>query len=141
MQNQTDGNDILPGLYSAKVLINEYRTMPDGSMRIFTKTSNETPFAITPRIDTISVPDPTGNVNVTGYIFQHTDISTEDIQVYFGTELLSSGTGGSLNPGEYDISSATTLEFRLPTSTASGHIPLRLLINGAESPPAWVEVT
>lgn len=141
VQNQTDGNDILPGLYSGKVLINEYRTMPDGSTRTFTKTSNETPFAITPRIDTISTPDGAGNVDVTGYIFQHSDISAEDVQVYLGTELLSSGTGGALNPGEYDISSPTTLEFRLPTSTASGHIPFRLLINGAESPPAWVEVT
>ena len=141
VRDQIDGNTILPGIYSAKALVNEHRTMPDGSMRTFIKASNETPFTISPRIDTLGSPDASGNVIVTGFIFQHTDIKTEDIQVYLGTNPLQGGISGALNPGEYVITDATTLEFRLPTDTSPGHIPFRLLINGAESPPAWIEVT
>jgi hypothetical protein len=141
VQGQIDGQDILPGIYTAKALVAEYRRMPDGSTRSFEKSSNETPFTITPRIDSISAPDPSGNVAVTGFRFQHADIATSDVQVFLGTEPLASGTAGSLSPGEYAITDASNLELRLMAGTAPGHVPFRLLINGAESPPAWIEVT
>lgn len=141
VQDQIDGNDILPDMYAAKVLVSEHRTMPDGSTRTFIKTSNETPFTITPRIDTISAPDASGNVTVTGFRFQHADIAAEDIQVFLGIDPLSIGTAGALNPGEYAITDTGILELRLPAGTSPGHIPLRLLINGAESAPAWIEVS
>jgi len=141
VQDQIDGNDILPGMYTAKALVSEHRTMPDGSTRTFIKASNETPFTITPRIDTISAPDASGNVTVTGFRFQHADISTEDVQVFLGVDPRSRGTAGALNPGEYAITSPGILELRLPTDTSPGHVPFRLLIKGAESPPAWIEVT
>ena len=141
VQIQIDGNDILPGMYTAKVLVSEHRTMPDGNTRTFTKTTNETPFSITPRIDSISAPDVTGNVDITGFRFQHADIKEGDVQVFLGVDPLSSGTAGSLNPGEYAITSPTDLGLRLPANSSPGHVPFRLLIHGAESPPAWIEVT
>jgi len=141
VQDQIDGQDILPGIYTAKALVTEYRRMPDGSTRSFEKSSNQTPFTITPRIDSISAPDLSGNVAVTGFRFQHADIAAEDVQVFLGSEPLVGGTAGSLNPGEYAVSDASNLELMLAAGTAPGHIPFRLLINGAESPPAWIEVT
>lgn len=141
VQDQIDGEDILPGVYTAKALVIENRRMPDGSTRSFEKSSNETPFTITPRIDTISAPDGSGNVAVTGFRFQHTDIEAEDIELYLGMDPLAVGTEGSLNPGEYAIADASNLELRLPAGTDAGFLPFRLLINGAESPPAWIEVT
>ena len=141
VQDQIDGQDILPGVYTAKALVIENRRMPDGSTRSFEKSSNETPFTITPRIDSISPPDGSGNVAVTGFRFQHADIEAEDIELYLGMDPLDAGTAGSLNPGEYAIVDAGNLELRLPAGTAPGFLPFRLLINGAESPPAWIEVT
>lgn len=141
VQNQVDGNDIIPGFYTVKALVIEQRTMPDGSTRKFTKSSNETPFSITARIDNITAPDPAGNVVVTGFRFQHADIKQENVQVFLGVDSITQGVGGALNPGEYNITNPGQLELRLPAGISAGYIPFRLLINGAESPPAWIEVT
>ena len=48
------GRAILPGIYTAKVQTTTTRTAPDGELKTFTQTSNETPFTITPRIDSRS---------------------------------------------------------------------------------------
>lgn len=139
-QNQIDGTDILPGIYTAKALVSENRTMPDSSIRTFTNGSNETPFTISPRIDNVGNPNPDGNLSVNGFRFEHADIAADDIAVYIAADELSSGTAGALNHGEYAITDASTLTLRLPAGTASGFVPFRLIINGAESAPAWVEV-
>ena len=144
-QNQIDGTDILPGIYTAKALVSESRTMPDGSTRTFTSGSNKTPFTITPRIDSVGDPDPDGNLTVTGFRFEHADIAAEDVEVYISAEPLVAGVEGALNPGEYSITTdaiteISTLTLQLPTGTSSGFVPFRLIINGAESAPVWVEV-
>ena len=142
IQEQIDGEDIIPGIYTAKVLTRESRIMPDGSTRWFNQSSNETPFTITPRMnDEVVTPNPSGLVTIQGYIFEHTEIEEEDIQVFLGTELLPEGTTGSLNPGEYAVIDATHIELQLPTGLAVGYIPFRLIIHGAESPPIWVNIT
>lgn len=139
-QNQIDGTDIVPGIFTAKALVSETRTMPDGSTRTFTNSSNETPFTITPRIDSVGSPDSDGILTVTGFCFEHTDITVAEVAVFISAEPLISGTAGALNPGEYAISDASTLTLRLPTGVDSGFVPFRLIIKGAESAPAWVEV-
>ena len=141
VQDRIDGEDILPGIYTAKALVIEYRRMPDGSTRSFEKSSNETPFTITPRIDSVSSPDLAGNVAVTGFRFEHAELEAANVEVFLGMDPLAVGTAGALNPGEYAIVDASNLELRLPAGTAAGFLPFRLLINGAESPPAWIEVT
>ena len=140
VRENIDGNPILPGIYSAAVQVISYRLMPDGSRRAFPNTSNETPFTITPRIESISAPDVAGNVTITGHIFKHADIKPEHIQVFLGSQPLVKGTSGSLNPGEYAVDDESTLKLRL-TAAAKGYVPFRLLINGAESPPQWIEVS
>lgn len=140
-QNQIDGKDLLPGVYTAKVQVSQLRQMPDGTDRTFTNGSNETPFTITPRIDSVSLPDISGNVIVTGFRFQHSEITKEDVEVYIGATKLERSTGGPLSRGRYTISDSSTLTLRLPVATASGFVPFRLIIKGAESAPAWVEVS
>ena len=139
VQEQIDGTDILPGVYSAKVQLNESRIMPDGSTRVFTQTSNATPFVISPRIDVVGVPDVAGNVTITGFRFEHADIDAEDIQVFIDAEELTAWTAGPLAEGQYRITNATTLELRLPATVSSGFLAFRLIINGAESAPRWIE--
>lgn len=139
-QNQIDGTDILPGIYTAKALVSENRTMPDGTIRTFINGTNETPFTLTPRIDTVGAPTSDGHLTVTGFRFAHADIAAEDVEVYISADPLVSGTEGALNPGEYAITDDSTLTLRLPTGTASGFVPFRLIVKGAESAPSWVEV-
>ena len=133
---------VLPGVHAAAVRVVRRRTMPDGSVRSFEQTSNGTPFTITPRINVIDVPDDASEVfTVHGYIFQHDDLRPEDLQVYLGMERLESGAVGALERGRFAVSDPSTLEFRLPEDFDPGvHVPFRLLINGAESAPRWIEV-
>lgn len=137
-----DGRTVVPGIYTAKIRTTTVRTAPDGERKTFTQTSNETPFTISPRIDSPTLtPDNTGLVQVQGAVFQHADIEDKDVEVFLGTEKLAAGNSGSLDPGQYAVTDATHLELRLTTGGAPGHVPFRLLINGAESPPAWVTIS
>ena len=142
LRETIDGEVVLPGVHAAAVRVVRRRTMPDGSIRSFEQTSNGTPFTITPRINIIDVPDDAGEVfTVHGYIFQHDDLRPEDLQVYLGAERLGSGTAGALERGQFTVSNPSTLEMRLPEDLTPGdHVPFRLLINGAESAPRWIEV-
>jgi hypothetical protein len=52
------------------------------------------------------------------------------------------GTAGSLAPGEFAVTSPTTIEMCLPSGAVpGGFLPVRVVVNGAESPPRWVQVT
>ena len=133
-----DGIDIIPGIYAAAVRVTRYRTMPDGSSRAFTSVSNETPFAITPRIDSVSAPDANGNVTVTGTLYEHPDLDPATVQVYAGEDRLQAGSG-ALSAGEFEVTGPGTLNLRLPGGVAPVEpVPLRLIINGAEAAPAWI---
>lgn len=139
-QNHINGTDILPGMYTAKVVVNLQRRMPDGTTRNFINGSNETPFTITPRIDSVSLPNASGDVIVTGFRFQHVAIAEEEVEVYVGAVKLERSAGGVLGRGEYKVGDSSTLSLRLPEGITTGFVPFRLIIKGAESAPAWVEV-
>ena len=139
VQETAGGNDIIPGTYGAIVRVIRRRTTTDGSSKDFEYLSNEAPFTISPRIDAITTPTAAGEVTVTGHLFQHPDLLPEAVWVYIGETQLSEGTAGSLNPGEYAITSATTLDLHLPAGLTPGQlVPFRLFINRAESPPNWI---
>jgi hypothetical protein len=49
------------------------------------------------------------------------------------------GTLNALAPGEVAVKSATEMQMRIPPGAAPGQVlPVRLVINGSESPPRWV---
>lgn len=141
VQESTGTEDILPGIYGAIVRVVRRRQTPDGQTRDFTYLSNECPFTIIPDIQNVSAPTAAGLVTVTGRFFQHPDLLPENVQVYVADALLATGAAGSLNAGEFAVVDATHLEARLPAGlTPADHVPLRILVNGAESPPRWVLV-
>lgn len=154
VQQMASGQDVLPGIYSVFVRVTKRRTLPDGTVRNFEHDSNECPFAITPHINNISLPDASGVVTVQGYIFRYPNPlpvpppELAVVQVYLGETLLVKGTVGSLNPGEFAVVDPPpppvvlpTLQFRLLAGLASGQfIPLRIFVNGAESPPNWIMI-
>lgn len=140
------GRAVLPGIYTAKVQTTITRTASDVTARTFTRTfsrtSNETPFTITPHIASpIMTPGPSGLVQVQGAVFQHADIKEKDVEVFLGQYRLASGTLDALTAGRYAIRDATRLELQLPEDITPGYAPLRIIINGAESPPSWVHVS
>lgn len=133
---------VVPGTYTAIVKVTEQRTMPDGTVRDFPKTSNSTPFVVTPSISAIAPPDASSRVLVQGGVFQDaTGIAADAVEVYVGANSLPLKSGATLNPGEYEILDASDLRFRYPIAgVASGStVPFRLIINGAESAPNWVK--
>ena len=135
------GVDVVPGIYTASVKVERWRMTATGT-KILESSSNETPFAIVPEVTTPTVPDPAGRFTVTGRVFQHADIAPEMVQVYVGANRLTQAVNPlNLQPGEYDIPNATTLNVRLSASAVSGdRLGVRIIINGAENAPQWVIV-
>ncbi len=132
------GVDIVPGLYAASVRVERWRTTPSGTRRL-ESSSNETPFAIAPRIDAISVPDAAGQFTVNGSIFQHLDLPDGSISLFVGPEQLVQGDIVSLQPGEFAVANAGAISVRLPAGLTPGAaVSLRLIVRGAESAPRWV---
>jgi hypothetical protein len=139
---------ILPGVYSISVRAERWRTGMSGTV-ILDADSNETPFVIAPRIDTISVPDGAGRFDVTGLRFAHPDLPADAVQVYIGAARLNAGDPNNLQAAQFGVIAAAdptdptdldTLRVRLPAAFASGVVSLRVIVNGAENAPAWVTV-
>lgn len=146
VRNRAGGRDVVPGVYSAAARVTRNRRMPDGSMRAFPQTSNEVPFTITP-----TVSNPAYNVvamavasivTITGGPFQHADILPEAVSVVAGPAVIPLEPTAALTPGHFEVISATQLRFRFPIAgLASGDVlPLRIIVNGAECSPRWVQV-
>ncbi|MCI0774525.1 MAG: DUF4255 domain-containing protein [Chloroflexi bacterium] len=141
VQDNISGATVLPGVYAASARVTRTRTMPDGSSRDFTNTSNEIPFVISPQIDPLPVPTAAGVVAVTGHIFQHADLVPENVIVFAGADRLVVDSDATLDPGEFSISGPNDMDLRLPAGLASGqNVQIRIVINGAESAPQWVTV-
>lgn len=141
VRETVDGEAVLPGVHGARVRVTTFRTMPDGSTRALHQTSNAVPVTITPRIDAVTALDPAGVFQIRGYTFQHAELDPEEVELFLGAARAARGTAGSLAPGEYAITAPDTIEARLPAGVEPGaHVPVRVVVNGAESAPRWVEV-
>lgn len=137
VQDLIDTTPTLPGAYTAAVRITRTSTLPDGRSHTTTVSSNETPFQIAPAV---TITGPVLDVySVTGGRFA--DATTPVVtRVSVAALVLTPGTLGALNPGEFAIASPTLLTFRLPAGAPPGQqLPVRVIVNGSESPPAWVE--
>ena len=139
--------DTLPGMYSVMAKVMTRRRLPDGSMREFAQTSNQVPFLITPAVtapafNVVANANPQGVVVVTGGIFEHPDITPESVTVLVGPHTVPREPSATLTPGHYRVSSPTQLRFRFPIAgtTTGDVVPFRILVNGAETPPRWVNV-
>lgn len=133
--------DILPGIYGAQVVYRTLKNKHDGTQWELELTSNVSPFAIVPRIDILGVPAAlAATATVTGYLFSRVSLGNQliSLEVFIGPNRLSEVTVAP-NPGEFQITSDTTLDYVLPPSVASGDtLPFRVIANGAESAPRWI---
>ena len=130
---------ILPGVYSVRASVSNQSRISDGTLRTFVNNSNEIPFLIVPTITGFA--NVAGTITVTGSVFQDPALPADAVQVFLGSTLITPKAGLVLNPGEFEVTSATTLNFRFPgTGFVSGSFtPFRLIINGAENSPVWVQ--
>jgi hypothetical protein len=150
------GESVFPGIYSALVEVTRRRTLPDGSIRDFKHLSNECPFVITPRIKITKPLNVNDEWTIEGYIFKDPSPPSppppgappaipaiSEVQVYVGVFKLELNKTGSIKAGEFRIVNASELKLRLPTTldlNQQNH-PIRVFVNGAESPPEWIDVT
>ena len=146
IQERVDGRPITPGLYSARARVIKRRTMPDGSSRDFGFVSNDTPFSISARIDSVTMAADLGTIR--GYVFTNPDAATpplppDSIQLCIAgvvlTEVAPEPPVVALTPGQFRVVDASTIDFRLPTEAVPGRpASVRLFVLGAESPAQWV---
>ncbi|MEJ7828885.1 MAG: hypothetical protein WKF91_11830, partial [Segetibacter sp.] len=136
--------DIIPGMYAAQAVVTRHMQLSDGQSKEFRNTSNQAPFMISPRVETISVL--AGSVvTVIGYIFQYmdggTDVLIDAIEVYTGEIKLVRNSVVLFSPGEFKVINAATMQINIPGPLTAGmQIPLRIVIEGAESRPVWINV-
>jgi hypothetical protein len=132
---------VLPGTYSAAARVVRFFTGPQGTTQEVAQTSNETPFTVTPGVTAISAVSSLGVFTVTGGIFQDPELAPASVRAFVGDAQLAAGTAGALDPGQFAVLDPTRIEVRLPDGVLPGvQLPVRILINGAESPPRWVAV-
>jgi hypothetical protein len=140
---------VLPGFYSAfvravmdeKVIRNELKQM--------SVSSNEVGFTVAPRITGHNAPDANGTLRITlGAEFDPLDANLPEdaMQVIVDGEVYTrSKDDPPANPREFFVtnspSNAIRLKphFALTVAQPEAH-PLRLIVNGAESAPFWIEL-
>lgn len=146
VQDRAGAQAVVPGIYTAAARVTRNRRMPDGSTRAFPQASNAVPFTVAP-----SITNPAHNaiavaaanvVTVTGGVFQHAAVPPEDVRVIVGGEPVPIEPSPALTPGHFEIVSPTQLRFQFPIGalTSGAVLPLRIIVNGAENAPRWVQV-
>lgn len=147
VRNRAGAREIVPGVYSAAARVTRNRLMPDGRTRAFPQTSNEIPFTVAPRITTpaynaVAVASPMQIVTVLGGPFQHADILPENVRVIIGPEPVPIEPSAALTAGHFEIANAGELRIQFPIAglTSGQILPLRVIVNGAENAPRWVQV-
>ena len=140
IQPNAQTSTIVPGVYSARARVPATRVLRDGSVRSFATVSNEVPFLVTPAITAVSAPAPDGTITVTGGIFQDAAIAPEAVQVVIGGTVLLPKIAAALAAGQFEVGDAATMQFQFPAGFVSGSsVPLRVIVNGAENSPVWVQ--
>lgn len=133
--------DVIPGLYAAQLRIKKEFLLPNGTVKKIHDLSNQFPFSVMPRIDSII---PTGIASaiytITGHLFQYPNIKNDDVQVYVGETPLSLTTVVPPGQGKFNIIDKNTLNINVPASVHGTKIPLRIMVRGIESVPNWIDI-
>ncbi|MEM7357542.1 MAG: DUF4255 domain-containing protein [Pseudomonadota bacterium] len=137
VQESAQAQTVVPGVYTVGVKTVQEAHNSEGGVYRSESTSSRTSISIIPRLDSVSSPDATGEFQVDGYLFEHALIAADGLRVFVAEQRLSAGTAGSLAPGEFAVTSSTSVSIRLPQDVTRP-APLRISINGAESVTQWV---
>lgn len=155
---QPDGTtaslDVLPGFYSAFVRSVLEEKVISNELKQIVATSNEIGFAVAPRIEDHEDPDANNNIAINldlNLNLLDTNLPEDAIQVIVAGEVYSrTATDPPATAREFSIlrnlSSIPPLNlirinphFPVTVSESIAH-PFRLIVNGAESAPFWIEL-
>jgi hypothetical protein len=143
VQLTASGRPVLPGAYTAAAKVVRQFADPAGATKTVEQVSNQTPFTIVPAVTTLSAPVD-GVFTLTGATFVHPDppASLAVDVIIGGTQLQKAAAPPApLAPGRFRITSPTTILIRFPADAVVGSsVPVRVVVNGAESLPQWVKV-
>jgi Pvc16 N-terminal domain len=148
VQSRAGAQDVVPGVYSAAARVTRNRRMPDGTLRAFPQASNGVPFTVAPTIANpaynaiAAAGGPQQIVTVDGGVFQHPAVLPENVNVIVGSEPVPLETSGALTAGHFEIVNPGRIRLRFPISglNSGDVLPLRVIVNGAENAPRWVQV-
>lgn len=127
----------IPGTYAASVEVARTITLANGQPRTDRVLSNETPFQVVPAV-ALGAVSAAGVFTITGGIFADPNIPI--VRTSIGGQQLVPGAYNALNPGEVAIHSPTEIQARIPAGVPSGAwLAVRVVINGSESAPRWVQ--
>lgn len=129
---------VLPGVYTAAAMVTLQRLGPDRKLQQFGNTSNEMPFLVAPRIDTIV--QAADIITITGGVFQDPSITEADVRATVGALALQPKAAALIKPGEFEVTNPATLRIEWPTAgfNSGDVVPVRIRVNGVESAPRWV---
>jgi hypothetical protein len=139
-----DTFDVFPGNYSATLRVSRTIDPPGPALaRDLDTLSNTVGFTVTPQILEVPlVPTKDGSLTIVGDYLLATGIVVE----LFIAGVAFVSTGGVPADGQFRIVSpgGSVVEFRLNDALdgqlgPNTPLPLRLVVNGADAPPAWVE--
>jgi hypothetical protein len=140
---------VLPGFYSAFVRAVMDEKVISNELKQISVSSNEVGFAVAPRITGHDAPDANGTIRITlGVEFDPLDANLpEDVmQVIVDGEVYTRVDDDSpANPREFFVTNSPENAIRLKphfavTVTQPEAHPLRLIVNGAETAPFWIEL-
>jgi hypothetical protein len=141
---------LLPGFYSAFIRSVQDEKIVNNEVKQISVASNEVSFAVAPRIIGHEAPDANGNIRINlGPEFDPTDanLAEDAIQVIVAGRVytLRQNTDLPANVEEYAVTNTPANlvrirpHFTVTVIEATAH-PFRLIVNGAESAPFWIEL-
>jgi hypothetical protein len=140
VQELIDVEPALPGSYTALIAVTRSRTLPDGTTHSTVVTSNEAPFQIVPQVASVGAVGAGGVFTITGGIFADAKLPAGSVRASIGDVALVEHAS-PLAPGQFEIVSPQRIDMALPSTAVPGtYLPFRIIINGAESAPSWVQV-
>jgi hypothetical protein len=133
--------NVLAGTYRVQVVVTRSIVLSNGQTRTMTTLSNQFPFTVAPLVAPIA-PVAAGPVTVNGFFLGLAPpvppVPQPAVDVFLGSQhLATTGTAPT-----YTMTGQNQMQITLPAGAVSGDIfPLRVMINGAESAPAWIVLT
>ena len=141
---------VFPGLYSCSLRVVKDEQVVLGRLKQVVDSSNEVGFFVAPRIAGHGPPGPDGRITVDlepTFDLTHGLGTDEELEVQlvvvgrvYERGFLPSPPSPSDNDGRFEIAAHSVTLQPLFGVAAAGDHPLRLVVNGAESQPFWVEI-
>jgi uncharacterized protein DUF4255 len=131
LQRTAGATSIIPGVYTAAIVA----TRTSGTATE-TRRSNETPLAIAPLVTTTTIN--AAIVTINGFGFRDALLDESRVEVFTGATRLTAGAAAAA--GIFKINSATRITCGLPLGTPTGLLAVRVIVDGVESAPRWIQV-